>query len=351
MTNLPIRFGILSAAHYHSFHWGNAATKNPDVTLIGLWDDNVARGTHMARRIEAPFFADLAALLDECDAVGVTSETVNHVALIEAACASGTSVLAEKPMARDLKECAQIGRSVASSGIMYMQNFPKRYDHAHQELVSIVARGELGEISLVRIRHGNDLKLPGHPAADEWYGDPVAAGGGALIDEGIHAADFLYWLMGYPEAVTGFANRPLADGDADTTAVTLFRYASGAIGEIATGHTFSGGEASIEVYGPLGVAILSGADLGSVDLASPPYLKVALRGDTSFRGSDAIPGLRSGVAAYHGKAVDGLVRVLKGEAEPPVSFEDGWRSVAMVQAAYCALRTEKSVHLPLSLQD
>ncbi len=347
----PIRFGILSAAHYHSLHWGNAATKNPNVTLVGLWDDNNARGASMAQQLGVPFCADIAPLLDQCDAVGVTSETANHVGLIEAACASGVSVLVEKPMARNLDECVRIGESVADSGITYMQNFPKRYDEAHSELVSIVRRGDLGEISLVRIRHGNDLKLPGHPAANEWYGDPVAAGGGALIDEGIHAADFLYWLMGYPKAATGFADRRLTEGDADTMAVVLFSYSSGAIGEIATGHNFSAGEASIEVHGPLGVAILSGADLGSVDLASPPFLKVALRGETAFRGSDAIPGLRSGKPAYHGRAVDRFVQVLMGNAEPPVSFEEGWRSVAMVQAAYRSIRTERSVHLPLSLKN
>ena len=100
MTRIPITFGILSAAHYHSFHWGNAAAKNPDVTLVGLWDDNVSRGTEMAGQIGTPYFPDLASLLDECDAVGVTSETVNHVALIEASCESGTDVLAEKPMVK-----------------------------------------------------------------------------------------------------------------------------------------------------------------------------------------------------------------------------------------------------------
>lgn len=346
----PISFGILSAAHYHSFHWGNAAQANDNVSLVGLWDDDLDRGREMCRKLDTPFFEDLNLLLERCDAVGITSETSRHVDLAEAACGVAAHVLMEKPMARDLEECARIGECVDASGITFMQNFPKRYDPAHKELASIIEQGVLGEITLVRVRHGNDLKLPGNPAADEWYADPVAAGGGALMDEGVHAADLLLWLLGYPEAATGFADRPVSADATDTTSVALFRYPSGAIGEIATGHAFSGGDASIEVHGTDGVLILGGADLGSIELASPPFLKLALRGENEFRGFDTVPGLRDGKPKYHGRAVDTFARVLVEGESPPVSFEDGWKSVAMVHTAYDAMRTGMVRDLPLSLR-
>lgn len=349
VNTFPINFGILGAAHYHSLHWGRAANNHPNVDFVGLWDDIETRGQEMSVELDVPFVSRLEDLLEMCDAVGVTSETFRHPEHVDAAAGAGVHVLVEKPMARNLAECAQIVRSVATSGITYMQNFPKRYDEIHRNFVDLVHGGELGEVTVVRIRHGNDLKLDDSYGAGTWYADPHAAGGGALIDEGVHGADFLNWLLGYPENVIAIGGGSGAADEGETNAIAVFEYSSGAIGELVASHAFAGGEASVEVYGTLGVAILSGVDLASRELATPPFLKVAHHGDTAFTGSDAVPAFRAGKASYHGKAVDEFITVLATGVDPPVSVEDGWRAVAMIEGAYRSIATGTKTALARSL--
>jgi len=58
----------------------------------------------------APFGAlpDLDALLDACDAIAITSETLNHVELAERAAAKGCHILVEKPLAMTMEGCDRI---------------------------------------------------------------------------------------------------------------------------------------------------------------------------------------------------------------------------------------------------
>jgi myo-inositol 2-dehydrogenase/D-chiro-inositol 1-dehydrogenase len=348
MINAPIKFGILSAAHYHATHWTNAALTNADVDFVGLWDDNEARGREAADSLGVEFVGDLAEMLEQCDAVGITSETVKHVSLVEAAASVGVHVLVEKPMGRSLAECVRIQNVVESTGVTYMQNFTKRYDPAHHELLEILRAGEIGDITMVRIRHGNDLKFD-RSTEGGWYADQQQAGGGALLDEGVHGADLMNWILGYPSSVVAVSTAGPTPQSTDVQAIALYEYPSGAIGELVASHNFAGGEASVEVYGTLGVAIMSGVDLGSRELASAPFLKTALHGEEEFTGRSVVPGFREGKASYHGKAVHQFIKTLTQDAPLLVSFEDGWKAVAMIEAAYSAIATGSKTDLPTRL--
>lgn len=348
MTNSPVKLGILSAAHYHATHWTNAALANPKVVFVGLWDDNVPRGQEAAAILGVDFVADLAEMLSSCDAVGITSETIKHVALVEAASAAGVHVLMEKPMGRDLGECEKIHTAVEAGGITYMQNFTKRYDPAHHELLQLLQAGEIGDITMVRIRHGNDLKFDGETEGG-WYADQEEAGGGALLDEGVHGADLMNWILGYPTSVVALATHGPTPASTDVQAIALYEYPSGALGELVASHSFAGGDASVEVYGTLGLAILSGVDLGSRELATAPFLKTALHGSAEFTGRSVVPGFREGKASYHGKAVDQFITTLTQDEPLLVTFEDGWKAVAMIEAAYESIATGTKVELPTRL--
>ena len=135
MSETKLNFGILSAAHYHATHWTNAALTNPSIHFVGIWDDKPERGREAAATLGVEFIPDLQEILGICDAVGITSETIKHVSLVRAASEAGVHVLMEKPMARSLAECEEILQAVDAGGIRFMQNFTKRYDPAHHDLV------------------------------------------------------------------------------------------------------------------------------------------------------------------------------------------------------------------------
>ncbi|MDP2014282.1 MAG: glycosyltransferase, partial [Actinomycetota bacterium] len=102
---------------------------------------------------------------------------------------------------------------------------------AFASLDVLVASGELGRIALVRIRHGHFYGFDAD-FASRWYVDPARSGGGALLDEGVHAADFLCWMFGLPKSVIATASSALGLPVEDQ-AVALFEYADGMTAEIA----------------------------------------------------------------------------------------------------------------------
>ena len=79
-----------------------------------------------------------------------------------------------------------------------------------------IAAGELGRV--VRT-HGYGVHADWGPSG--WFTDPALAGGGALVDMGIHAIDTARFLLGEPEAAARAAprsRRPTAPTRSTTTA-------------------------------------------------------------------------------------------------------------------------------------
>jgi predicted dehydrogenase len=346
---MTIRFAILSFAHYHANFWAQAINASPDATLAGVWDDNAVRGQQAAAQYSTPFYADLEALLADCDAVGITSETAKHADLVERAAAAGKHILLEKPMAVNAAAARRIQAAVERSGVTFMQNFPKRYDPINHELIAKVRGGDLGKLSLVRVRHGNyHLMQLGADVHNHWFGNPALSGGGALIDEGIHAIDFLLWLLGPPQQVYATISSATLGLPLEDTALMILNYANGVIAEVATSNTLVAAEESIEIYGTGGSAILSGVDLASRDFSRSPYLKTYRYGEprNGWQGSETVPYFRQG--NFHQQGPLHFLRCLKGEAEPVATLRDGLNSLLIVEAAYESARTGAAQPLDLT---
>jgi predicted dehydrogenase len=332
---------------YHSTFWAEAVQESPRGVLVGLWDDDPERGRRMAERFRARFYADLPDLLRECDAIGITSETAKHPDLVEAAAAAGVHVLCEKPLAVDLAGCDRIAAAVRRSGIVFMQSFPKRLDPINHRLREVVTSGSLGRIRLARVRHCHYYGLQGGLSA--WHHDPAQAGGGALLDEGVHAADFLAWFFGAPEAVTASIAFARPGDPVEDTGIAVFSFPGGLLGEVTASATVLAAENSIEIYGTRGAAILSGVDLASRDLTQGGFLKVYAADppvppeERRFTVIDEVPRFKLG-RFHHQNPLHFMDCLIEGRA-PAVTLEDGRRALVMILAAYEAARTGRACRL------
>ena len=217
-----IRIGILSFAHYHANFWSEVFRDSADVTFAGVWDDDPKRGAESAARYGTRFVASLDALLEAVDAVAVCSDTAAHRPLIERAAARGKHVLCEKPIATTREDARAIAASIERSGVRFMQSFPKRFDPANPEIRRRLEAGFFGTPWLVRVRHGHRY---GHDGAftGGWWADPARSGGGTLLDEGVHGADFLRWLFGDPESVTAMISDRTSRLAVEDTALAIYR--------------------------------------------------------------------------------------------------------------------------------
>lgn len=354
IVNPPVRFGILSFAHYHANFWAAAINESDDAILAGIWDDDAHRGSQAAREYDTAYYEDLSQLLHRCDAVGITSETAQHASLVEAAAREGLHVLLEKPMATNLAECRRIRDAVRAYDILFMQNFPKRFDAVNHELLELLKSGALGQITMARVRHGNAHLLElGDEAAATWYAQPAKSGGGALIDEGVHAADLLLWLLGLPDEAIAFTAGAALGLSQEDTVLALYRYDTGILAEIASSNAFVAAEESVEIYGLSGSAILSGVDLASREFSRSPYLKYFTSDGQPGRwqSSDRTPNFKSGKQDFHKEGPLHFLNCLTQGAEPIIGVEDAWKSLAMVEAAYQAAQSGRATPVVQTLEN
>jgi myo-inositol 2-dehydrogenase/D-chiro-inositol 1-dehydrogenase len=246
----------------------------------------------------------------------------------------GLPILCEKPLATSLDDATAVEHLVSERGVPFVQSFPKRLDPASIEIKRLVESGELGEISMVRIRHGH------RHAADEeftrgWWTRPELSGGGTLIDEGVHAFDFLRWLFGDPEGVQATVSH-LHRLPVEDAALIQLRWQNGMLADVATSWSFAAAFDSIEIYGSAATALLSGVDIASRDLSGPNYLRVAKAGSGEWEQSTLVPRFVSG--GFHQAVAQNFVNHLLDDEPACATVSDGRATAAIVQAAYRSAR-------------
>ena len=336
---MTLRIAILGVAHYHANFWTRAFLQGEGVEVAGIWDDDAERAREFAQRHGVPQAADRSALIAASDAVAVCSETSAHVELIRAAAAQARPVLCEKPLGATIAECDTIADIVSESGIRFMQSFPKRFDPVNHEIAALLRDGAIGKVMLARVRHGHS-----HGFDPEfrkgWFVDPALSGGGTLLDEGVHAADFLRWMFGKPETAFATVSSDTFGLPVEDTAAAVFRFDGGLIAEVTTGWGFAAADSSIEIYGTEGTVVLGGVDIASRPTRDSDFLRIFRRDGSGWTSSPTVPYFKTGV--FHEHVAWAFVKALCEGSPMPVTLEDGRRAFAMIEAAYRSVRTGRA---------
>lgn len=338
--SLPLRVGVLSFAHYHANFWSEVFAAHG--VLAGIWDDDATRGADAAKRFNTRYAPALEPLLETCNAVAICSETARHAELIDAAARRGLAVLCEKPLGVDLADCARIASTVNERAIFFMQSFPKRFDPVSHRMRELVQAQALGRLTLARIRHGHFYGL--RPEFREsWHVRKGEAGGGALLDEGVHAADLLAWLFGVPEHVVAHVSHAALGLEVEDVGVAVFSWPSGLVAEVTSSFTFAAADTSIELYGTGGSLLVSGVDLASRDITEAGFVRLYRTGAEPRRWEtvDVVPRFKLG--EFHQQNALAFVDALTRSLPPPITIDAGLAAGRMIDAAYRAAESGRRV--------
>jgi predicted dehydrogenase len=173
---------------------------------------------------------------EKLDVVSVCTPNKFHQALALAAFAAGCHVLCEKPMAMNAAEGRTMLAAAKKAGKRLMINFSYRFSAASRGLKTQVDSGMFGDFYFGRTVWHRRRGMPGFGG---WFGTKALAGGGPLIDLGVHRLDLALWLMGYPKPTWVMGNtydpiaRRLADAagkhyDVEDLAAAFIRFENGA---------------------------------------------------------------------------------------------------------------------------
>ena len=107
--------------------------------------------------------------------------------------ANGKHVMVEKPMAISVAECDAMIAASRDGGASLMVAHCWRFRDEVRAMRDRIVSGELGDVVET---HGYGVHAGWGPSG--WFTDPALAGGGALVDMGVHAIDTARFLLGDP---------------------------------------------------------------------------------------------------------------------------------------------------------
>ncbi|ELY73451.1 oxidoreductase domain-containing protein [Natronobacterium gregoryi SP2] len=135
---------------------------------------------------------------DAVDAIVVATPNRFHEPITVAALEAGRHVLVEKPLAHTLESAERIVEAARRSDAVCMVGFHNRHVASTAMFDEHRMRGQFGDLTHVE---ANYVRRRGVPGPGSWFTDPDLAGGGALIDIGVHALDLALYVLDFPEIV------------------------------------------------------------------------------------------------------------------------------------------------------
>jgi predicted dehydrogenase len=202
--------------HMEGYH------KNPDAELVAICDLNEPEAKEFADKYGAERVTTdyrKIAEMDDIDIVSVATPNNLHKEMTVAMLESGKHVLCEKPMAHELADAVEMVQVADRCGKRLMIQMTLRFLTHYRDMVEVARSGVLGEVYAGRgsmVRRKTIPSLDFRPeegfARGEWFIRKADAGGGAIVDIGVHTFDLMWWAMGNPKpvAVSGILNTSVA---------------------------------------------------------------------------------------------------------------------------------------------
>jgi predicted dehydrogenase len=168
----------------------------PGHRLVAVADTDQERARALAAQAPgAVAYPDWKDALRRGDIDSVVVATTNDAlaSVTRAAVEAGKHVLVEKPAARTPGELQSVIAIAEKAGTCVRVGFNHRFHPAFIRAHELFRSGQLGALMYVRARYGHGGRI-GYEK--EWRARPEVAGGGELLDQGVHLIDLSRWFLG-----------------------------------------------------------------------------------------------------------------------------------------------------------
>lgn len=190
--NKRYRIALIGAGRMGA-RWAKIIAASKDASLTVVIDTDASLADKVAKMYGAMPGTDHEATFgDGVDAVVIVVPHKFLYPLAKQALLAGKHVLVEKPGSRTEKEMRELLRIAARKQRVLTVGFNYRFFDSIRQAKKIVESGEIGVVHSVRIVHGHPGRL-GYEK--EWRMQKDLAGGGVLMDQGLHVIDLARWFL------------------------------------------------------------------------------------------------------------------------------------------------------------
>jgi predicted dehydrogenase len=329
MKTLIAGFGSIGRRHLRNLR----ALGETDFVLLRshnstLPDDEIA-GLPVETTIEA-------ALAHRPDAVVISNPTALHLDIAIPAARAGCHIFLEKPISHNLERVDELTRAVKDGGGKVVVGFQLRFHPGFLKVKELLESGAIGKVYGFDAHWGEYLPK-WHPWEDyrKGYAARADLGGGVVLTL-CHPFDYLRWLLGEIESLTGCTNQSgLLELEVEDTADVVFKMGSGAQGHLhldylqqPTDHYLDifGSEGTINWFNETGSTHLYRVETGKWEEFKAP---------ANFDRNDMFLA-----------EMKNFLEVIKGQAQPFCSLEDGVKALKLAIAVHTSARTKQPVSDP-----
>jgi predicted dehydrogenase len=279
----------------------------------------------------------------DIDAVIISSPHYLHYPMALDAMNAGKHTLVDKPMAINLKEADGMIKEAERRHVKLGVTLHSRFDPTFRKVKAAVEEGKFGRLIL-----GEAVvewfRTQEYYETSSWRGRWITEGGGALINQAIHAIDLLLWIMGPPKCLWAQIDTFAHKIEVEDLAVAVVRFENGALGVIQ-GSTaiYPGLPTRIEIHGTEGTAIMEGETLK----------RWSVVGEEEMIAEEAKVGLKSWTrpellpATNHASLIKDFAQAVLEDREPYVNSAEGRKSLELIRAVYKSGKTQSRVDFPL----
>lgn len=192
------------------------------VKLSLVCDTDSKRGMQFAKEFGCQYEPDWKKVVADSAVNSIIISTTNNwlAPIAKEAILKGKHTLIEKPGAKNLGELNSVCRAYKKNPVVVMFGYNHRYHPAIMESKKIVDSKKFGEVLFIRARYGHGGRL-GYEK--EWRFQKEIAGGGELLDQGVHLIDLICHLIGEMDVLVGLTSKLYWESELEDSAFFILK--------------------------------------------------------------------------------------------------------------------------------
>jgi UDP-N-acetyl-2-amino-2-deoxyglucuronate dehydrogenase len=335
----PIGFGVVGTgmiANYHALAIKALSAKHK-IRLVGALDCVLGSAENFAHKHDVAFYTDDPHALfarPEIHVVCITTPSGAHLEPALQAIAAGKHLIVEKPLEITVERVDTLLDAADKAGVKVAAIFQARFSAGARAVKEAIDSGRFGRLALCSAYvkwHRSTAYYSG------WKGTLALDGGGAVMNQAIHAIDLLQWFAGMPSEVFAWKTRRVHLGiEAEDTACASLKFASGALGTLeATTAAFPGWERRIEICGEFGSAAIEDDRIVRWDFRETREEDIQLLAASAKQSSGSGAGAPDQISFDgHKRQIEDMILALRDNTPLLIEGKQARNTVALVRALY-----------------
>ncbi|RKZ27503.1 hypothetical protein DRQ20_00235 [bacterium] len=327
---MKVKIGIAGAGAIAQVAHIPAVLSCEEAEIYALCDVDEARLYKLQEKYKVKIYTDFEDMVkdEELDAVIIATPNYLHYPMCIAALEYGKYVLCEKPLGINTEEVERLVEFSKKHGDKLVPCFNNRLRPDVITLRKYVKGGEIGRVYYAKTGW---LRKIG-PETPSWRQRKSEAGGGVLLNLGIHLLDHTLWIL-EKKPVSVCASLHLS-GEVEDAGVCMIRFEDDSFMTLEAGWTllFEKDFTYFNLYGERGSALLSPLKIEQV-------YKDEVREITPRKPE------RNPFKVSYEEQIKRFVEFVQGKKKPPFTPENALALSRIIDAAYLSSREKREVEL------